>query len=58
MHPAYIIATRLRKKYEANLSGADLSGALNLAPGQLDQACGNSNTKLPEGLTIKRCSTD
>jgi pentapeptide repeat protein len=42
----------------ANLSAADLRGALNLAPGQLDEACGNSNTKLPEGLTLKPCSTD
>jgi uncharacterized protein YjbI with pentapeptide repeats len=41
----------------ANLSGANLTGALNLAPGQLDGACGNSNTKLLEGLTLKPCST-
>jgi uncharacterized protein YjbI with pentapeptide repeats len=42
----------------ANLSNADLSGAFYLTQTQLDEACGNANTKLPEGLTIKRCSTD
>jgi uncharacterized protein YjbI with pentapeptide repeats len=39
--------------YQANLSGADLSRALNLTQTQLDEGCGNSNTKLPEGLTLK-----
>jgi hypothetical protein len=34
----------------ANLSGADLSGARGLTQAQLDEACGNANTKLPEGL--------
>jgi uncharacterized protein YjbI with pentapeptide repeats len=48
---------------DANLSGADLrgaklSGALNLTQTQLDEACGNANTKLPEGLTLKPCPTD
>jgi len=39
----------------ANLSGADLSGAnLTKAKG-LDEACGDENTKLPEGFTVKRC---
>jgi uncharacterized protein YjbI with pentapeptide repeats len=42
----------------ANLSGANLLLAENLTQTQLDEACGNSNTKLPEGLTMKRCSTD
>ena len=42
----------------ANLSAANLSKAKNLTQTQLDEACGNANTKLPEGLTIKRCSTD
>jgi Pentapeptide repeats (8 copies) len=41
-----------------DLSGANLSGAINLTQTQLDAACGNSKTKLPEGLTIKPCSTD
>jgi hypothetical protein len=39
----------------ANLSGADLSYAKNLTQAQLDGACGDATTKLPEGLTIKRC---
>ena len=39
----------------ANLTGADLRGTKNLTQMQLDQACGNAQTKLPEGLTIKRC---
>ncbi|MGC0389367.1 pentapeptide repeat-containing protein [Bradyrhizobium sp. USDA 241] len=42
----------------ATLLDADLSGARNLTQAQLDKACGNANTKLPEGLTIKRCPTD
>jgi uncharacterized protein YjbI with pentapeptide repeats len=39
-----------------DLSGADLSGAANLTQTQLDKACGNAKTKLPEGLTLKHCS--
>jgi hypothetical protein len=42
----------------AELSGANLTGANNLTQGQLDKACGNANTKLPEGLTLKPCSKD
>jgi hypothetical protein len=42
----------------ANLSDANLSGAENLTQTQLDEACGNPNTKLPEGLTLKPCSPD
>jgi uncharacterized protein YjbI with pentapeptide repeats len=41
-----------------DLSGANLSGATNLAQTRLDEACGNANTKLPEGLTLKLCSPD
>ena len=37
----------------ANLSGANLTGAKNLTQEQLDKACGNADTKLPEGLTLK-----
>ena len=37
----------------ANLTGADLSGAENLTQEQLDKACGNADTMLPEGLTLK-----
>jgi hypothetical protein len=39
----------------ADLSGANLRDAKNLTKEQLDTACGNANTKLPEGLTIKPC---
>jgi len=39
----------------ADLRGANLSGAKNLTQMQLDQACGDAHTKLPEGLTIKPC---
>jgi len=42
----------------ADLSDADLSNARNLTQTQLDEACGNASTKLPEGLTVKACSTD
>ena len=46
----------------ANLSGTDLSGAnllgaRGLTQTQLDEACGDANTKLPEGFTpLKPCS--
>lgn len=39
----------------ANLSGADLRGARFLTQQQLNQACGDTNTKLDPGLTIKPC---
>ena len=42
---------------EANLSGADLHYSRNLTQTQLDLACGNAETKLPEGLTLEPCST-
>jgi uncharacterized protein YjbI with pentapeptide repeats len=42
----------------ANLSGADLSNAKNLTQMQLDEACGDANTRLPGGLTLKPCPTD
>jgi uncharacterized protein YjbI with pentapeptide repeats len=51
----------------ANLSGANLRDAKNLTQTQLNEACGNANAKgspegrglkLPEGLTLKPCSTD
>ena len=35
-----------------DLHGANLTGAKNLTQMQLDQACGDAHTKLPEGLTI------
>ena len=42
----------------ARLVGADLSGAKNLTPDQLDGACGDSSTRLPEYLkkvSLKVC---
>ena len=41
----------------ANLDGADLRGAKNLIPTQLNEACGNKETELPEGfdLALKPC---
>jgi len=38
----------------ANLSDANLSDAKELTQFELDKACGNSATKLPEGLTLLR----
>jgi uncharacterized protein YjbI with pentapeptide repeats len=49
---------------DANLSRADLSGAnlpnvKNLTQTQLDDACGDANTKLPKGFEpLKPCSTN
>ena len=49
--------------FRAHLSGANmrgddvgLNGAKNLTQTQLDKGCGNEQTKLPEGLTLKRCN--
>jgi uncharacterized protein YjbI with pentapeptide repeats len=39
----------------AKLKGADLSGAKNLTQKQLNEACGDEGTELPEGLTLKPC---
>ncbi len=36
----------------ANLSGANLSGAKDLIQTQLNEACGNNETELPEGLDL------
>ena len=46
--------------FRANLQGADLRGAnltevKELTQLQLDQACGDEETKLPDGLTIATC---
>ena len=38
-----------------DLSYADLTDAKNLTQTQLDKACGDAHTKLPEGLTLKPC---
>jgi hypothetical protein len=42
----------------ANLTGANLSSVRNLTPEQLNKACGNADTKLPEGLTLKACKEE
>jgi hypothetical protein len=44
------------KLSNADLSGANLSRAVGLTQTQLNDACGNADTKLPEGLTIKQCA--
>ena len=41
-----------------NLSGADLRGAEGLSKARLALACGDSATKLPDGMTIRPCVTD
>ncbi|MEM7729442.1 MAG: pentapeptide repeat-containing protein [Pseudomonadota bacterium] len=38
-----------------NLSDADLSHVIGLQQAQLDAACGNMNTRLPDGLGIDYC---
>ena len=38
-------------------AGADLSGVSGLEARRLEQACGDAATKLPEGFTIKPCSS-
>lgn len=40
----------------ANLSGADLTTAFGLTQDQLDRACGDEATLLPEGLTVPSCT--
>lgn len=42
---------------ETFLPGADLSKASGLMPEQLASACGDSKTKLPEGLSLADCNT-
>lgn len=39
----------------ANLSGADLSNARGLSQDQLNTACGDATTALPQGLTVPAC---
>ena len=40
----------------ADLRGADLTGVLQLDQNQLNFACGDEHTRLPEGFTIAICS--
>ena len=39
-----------------SIKGADLHLAKGLTQAQIDQACGDAETKLPEGLRVKLCS--
>lgn len=39
----------------ANLSDADLTQSIGLTQAQLDGACGNMNTRLPDGLHLSYC---
>ena len=41
--------------FRANLSGADLTEAEGLTQRQLDGACGDAATRLPEGLSVPPC---
>jgi uncharacterized protein YjbI with pentapeptide repeats len=43
---------------EANLSGAWLRETLGLSQTQLDEACGDTETTLPEGFTVAECEPD
>lgn len=49
------VMTRTRLK-ATNISDADLSEVLGLTQSQLAEACGNHATRLPEGLSVPRCS--
>lgn len=42
--------------YKADLSGADLRFGKGLTQAQLDYACGDTRTRLPEGFTIRPCA--
>jgi uncharacterized protein YjbI with pentapeptide repeats len=42
---------------DANLAYTYLSLAKNLTQTQLDKACGNPSTRLPQGLAVKPCSS-
>lgn len=42
----------------AQLRGADLGSAIGLTREQLKSACGDAETKLPEGMTIAICPAD
>jgi uncharacterized protein YjbI with pentapeptide repeats len=39
-----------------SFKGTDLSHARGLTQKQLDEACGDADTKAPQGLTVKTCS--
>ena len=39
----------------ANIAGADLRQAEGLTQAQLDQACGDGRTRVPQGMQVRRC---
>lgn len=39
----------------ANFSGAELAGAVGLTQAQLNTACGDATTTLPQGMTVPAC---
>ena len=55
---AYLQGANLRGAHlqGANFSGAEMAKAVGLTQAQLSQACGDTTTTLPRGLTIKPCS--
>jgi len=55
LHGAKLQSADLR---DADLRDADLTEAEFLTQEQLDEACGDEETKLSEGLTIETCSED
>ncbi len=42
----------------ANVSGSDFSGATGLSQSQLDTACGDTETRLPKGLSVIPCKSE
>ena len=46
------------KFYRTVLNNADLRDAVGLTQAQLDGACGNAKTRIPNGLTIPACPAD
>ena len=44
--------------FRADLSGADLTGAVGVTQQQLDGACGDAETRLPDGLNVPPCLPD
>ncbi len=40
----------------ANIGGADLRQAEGLTQAQLDGACGDGRTRLPQGMRVRRCT--
>ena len=46
---------QVAKLQDANLQGADLGGVRSLTQHQINEACGDTRTKLPGDLSIKLC---